>query len=97
MKLVKYSWLFEDTLRSWPFNDKVLDDLSLAMRRRLTPLGRKAIQIVRCTISWITLQFLGLSHLEMEIQAADFNLLSNLFQGEMLSPTDLTCLCTMQL
>ncbi len=93
MKIVNCCWLIENvafnSTGSWPLNDNNLKDLPVAMRRRLTPLGRKTTQILnKCennsknkSIPWVV----SCRHGDATRR---LNLLASLAKNEMLSPTD---------
>lgn len=89
MKIIKCLWSINAMCGSWPDNETGLEDLSPTMRRRLSPLGQKAIQVVNActvglndpTIPWI----ISCRHGD---KSRRFNLLSSLAHGEMLSPSD---------
>jgi hypothetical protein len=93
MKIVNCCWLIEkkliNSIGSWPIEDNHLIDLPISMRRRLTPLGRKTLQMLnKCivnsdnkSIPWV----ISCRHGDITRR---LNLLSSLVQSEMLSPTD---------
>jgi hypothetical protein len=89
MCVVNCWWFADNDFGSWPFDEKDLSVLPPGVRRRLTPLGRRAFQVVnQCSanvddksIPWVvSCRFGDISH--------RLNLLSSLAEGEMLSPTD---------
>lgn len=85
MKINNCCWFADNVHGAWPGEERDLLELPLTLRRRLTPLGRKALQTVsRCgddLIPWI----ISCRHGDISRR---LNLLSNLAQGEMLSPAD---------
>lgn len=89
MKIIKCCWFLDNTLGSWPCTATSLKDLPLLMRRRLTPLGRKALQIVSTCASGLDSKFIpwvvSCRHGDTRRR---LNLLSNLAEGKELSPTD---------
>ncbi len=89
MKIINCGWLVNATFGSWPIDGQPPDDLPLSMRRRLSSLGRQTLQVLNtCTkglnsklIPWVV----SCRHGDI---GRRLNLLSNLVQEEMLSPTD---------
>jgi hypothetical protein len=88
MKIVKICWWLDGNYGSWPLDEKGLEELPIHTSRRLSPLGRKAVQIFnKCTLS-------GNESIPWVISCRDgdisrrFKLLANLAQQEMLSPID---------
>lgn len=89
MKIVQCYWLIDNSCGACPPDDKGLEELPLNLKRKLTPLGRKALQVVNTcaagldnpAIPWI----ISCRHGD---KSRRFNLLSSLAKGEMLSPSD---------
>lgn len=88
MKLINCSWSIDNTTGSWlhEHEHRAFAALPSATSRRLTPLGRQALQVLStCStdhpIPWI------ISCRNGDVQRR-LNLLSNLAEGELLSPTD---------
>lgn len=89
MEIVNCCWFAGNAFDSWPLQDQGIDELPPVMRRRLTTLGRKVLQVLnKCSatraeelIPWIISSRYGDTGRRL-------NLLSNYAQGEMLSPTE---------
>lgn len=89
MKIINCFWSINNICGSWPTHHKSLQDLPLTARRRLTPLGRKVLQVINAcavgldgsAIPWI----ISCRHGD---KSRRLNLLSSLAQEEMLSPSD---------
>ncbi len=89
MNVLNCCWLIGNTSGSWPENTGDGDDLPALMRRRLSPLGRQALQTVFKSYSHI-----GRENISWVVACRDgdafrrIDLLSSLAKDEMLSPTD---------
>jgi len=89
MNVLNCYWLIGDVSGGWPEDIRDADELPKLMRRRLSPLGRQALQTVYKSYSHI-----GHENISWVVACRDgdafrrIDLLSTLARKEMLSPTD---------